>query len=171
MEDQTSQVDEGVENYNFVQINKGYMQQLGALIKKNSLSAQILMFLVDKMGKHTNAVVCSYKTLQEATGYKRSSVAQAIKTLKEDRWVEAVKVGSATAYCVNAKVFWQAARNQKKYAMFQATVVASESEQDSDFHNLSKKDIKNIPFIDKDDRAIISNDPLPPPDQQEMLLN
>lgn len=168
---EATSLDADRDNYNFVQINKGYMKQYRSLIKKSPLGTQILMFFVEKMGRQTNAVICSYKTLEEVTGYKRASIAKAVKILKEDRWIEAVKVGNATAYCINAKVFWQAARNQKKYAMFAATVVASESEQDSDYHQLTKHDLKHIPFVENKERPVITNDELPPPDQQEMPLN
>ncbi|OSK13644.1 replication protein [Escherichia coli M056] len=91
------------------------------------------------MGKTTNAVVCSYATLTEVTGYSRRSVATAIKILKDDRWIQVVKVGNASAYCINEKVIWQAGRNQRKYAIFSATVVASESEQESDYHLKKRK--------------------------------
>lgn len=159
------------ENYNFVQINKSYLKQYRGLVKKSSVATEILMFLVEKMGRTTNAVVCSYKTLEEVTGYSRSTVSRGIKLLKDDHWIDAVKIGSATAYCVNARVFWQAANNQKKYAIFQATVVASESEQDSDYHKLARHNMKHIPFVENDERAIVTNEELPPPDQQEMILD
>lgn len=166
-----SEIDQGKENYNFVQINKSYIKSYRGLIKKSPVAAEILMFLVEKMGRTTAAVVCSYRTLEEVTETSNSTVTRAIKLLKKDRWIEAIKVGSATAYCVNAKVFWQAARNQKKYAMFEATVVASESEQESEYHELAKHPLKHIPFVDRNERAIIGNEELPPPDQQEMTLN
>ena len=108
------------ENYNFIQLSRCYLKSWRGLIRKNPLAAEILMFLVEKMGRTTNAVVCSYKTLCELTGYSRTSVANAIKILKEDNWIESVKIGSATAYCVNERVAWQAAKNQRKYAIFSA---------------------------------------------------
>lgn len=142
-------LDEGKSNYNFVQVNKGYMKQYRLLIKKSPVAAEILMFLVENMGKTTNAVVCSYKTLQEITETSSSTVTRAIRTLKKDNWIEAVKIGSATAYCINARAFWQAARNQKKYAIFQATVIAGFNEQESNYHQLAKHDLKYIPIVDK----------------------
>lgn len=164
-------LDEDKKNYNFVQINKGFLKQYRNLIKKSSVATEILMFLVEKMGVTTNAVVCSYKTLEEVTGYSRSTIARSIKLLKQDNWIDAVRIGNATAYCVNARVFWQKGRNEKKYAMFQATVIASESEQDTDYRTISKRDIKHIPLIDPDERPLVTNEVLPPPDQQEMSLS
>ncbi|MBM4964554.1 plasmid replication initiation protein, partial [Vibrio parahaemolyticus] len=111
----------------------------------------------------------SYKTLQEVTGYSRPSVGRAIKTLKDMNWIDSVKVGSATAYAVNERIVWQSGKNQRRYAMFSATVVASESEQEKGFAENNHK-IKHIPFIERTERVIVSNDELPPPDQQELNL-
>ena len=148
---------EGRENYNFLQVSKGYLPQWRALVKASPLAAEILFFFMEKMGRTTNAVVCSYQTLQEVTGYSRPTVARAISKLKEDRWVDTVKVGSATAYCVNEKVVWQAARDQRRHAIFSATVIASESEQPSDYHLKAKEELKHIPFV-KRGEIMISED-------------
>jgi len=159
------------DNHNFVQVSRAYMKEWRLLTRKNALASEILLYLVEYMGRTTNAVVCSYSTLMEVTGVSRASVARAVKILKEDRWMEAVKIGNATAYCVNAKAFWQAGRNQKKYAVFQATVIASSSDQDSDFLEKSKQDLRYIPFVGSKERALVGNDELPPPDQRDLDLN
>ncbi|MDF5356561.1 replication/maintenance protein RepL [Vibrio parahaemolyticus] len=157
------------DNYNFVQVQKGHMKQWRELIQKQPLSAEIMFYFMEVMGRNTNAVVCSYKTLQEVTGYSRPSVGRAIKTLKDMNWIDSVKVGSATAYAVNERIVWQSGKNQRRYAMFSATVVASESEQEKGFDENSHK-IKHIPFVERTERVIVSNDELPPPDQQELNL-
>jgi hypothetical protein len=157
------------DNYNFVQVQKGHMKQWRELIQKQPLSAEIMFYFMEVMGRNTNAVVCSYKTLQEVTGYSRPSVGRAIKTLKDMNWIDSVKVGSATAYAVNERIVWQSGKNQRRYAMFSATVVASESEQEKGFDENNHK-IKHIPFIERTERIIVSNDELPPPDQQELNL-
>lgn len=157
------------DNYNFVQVQKGHMKQWRELIQKQPLSAEIMFYFMEVMGRNTNAVVCSYKTLQEVTGYSRPSVGRAIKTLKDMNWIDSVKVGSATAYAVNERIVWQSGKNQRKYAMFSATVIASESEQEKGFEENNHK-IKQIPFIERSERVIVSNDELPPPDQQELNL-
>lgn len=158
----------GRDNYDFVQLSRGYLKAWRELSIKQPLAAGILMYLVEHMGRTTNAVICSYKTLQEVTGYSRPSIARAIKVLKEDNWVEAVKVGSATAYCVNERVAWQAGKNQRKYAMFSATVVASQNEQDSTYLEKAKQELKYIPVVRTGEQAIVSNEDLPPPDQRDL---
>lgn len=147
------------------------MKQWRELIKKQPLAAEIMFYFMEVMGKNTNAIVCSYKTLQEVTGYSRPSVGRALKTLKEMNWVDTVRVGSATAYAVNERIVWQSGRNQRKYAMFSATVVASQSEQDKDYDTENKAPIRHIPFVDRSERVLIADDQLPPPDQQELDLD
>ena len=164
-------MEEKSENYNFIQLQKGYMKQWRELIKKQPLAVEIMFYFMEVMGRTSNAVVCSYKTLQEITGYSRPSVARAIKHLRENNWIDSVKIGSATAYAVNERVAWQARKNQRKYAVFSAVVVASESEQDSNFSELASKPIRHIPLIDEHERVVISNEELPPPDQDEMDLD
>lgn len=156
------------ENYDFVQLSRGYLKAWRELSIKQPLAAGVLMYLVENMGRTTNAVICSYKTFQEVTGYSRPSIARAIKVLKEDNWIDTVKVGSATAYCVNERVAWQAARNQRKYAIFSATVVAAESEQDSTFSDKARQELKYIPVIKTGEQAILTDEALPPPDQQDL---
>lgn len=160
------------DNYDFVQVSRGYLKEWRALTRKSALATEILMYLVEHMGKTTNAVVCSYSTLTEVTGMSRASVARAVKLLKEDRWIEAVKVGNATAYGVNARVFWQARRNQKHYAIFQATVIASGSEQESGYFEKEKQPLKHIPFVgQRPERIVTGSEKLPPPDQQDLDLD
>lgn len=158
-------------NIDFVQLSRSYLRNWRGLIRKNPLSAEVLMFLIEKMGKPTNAVICSYKTLQESTGYGRSSIGNAIKVLKDDNWIQSIKVGSATAYCVNAKVAWQTTRNQMKYAVFSATVVASMTEQDKEYIE-DKTELKYIPYTSHKDHMIVDDkEQLPPPDQQDLPLD
>lgn len=168
MTDKEIQKSHDNDNYNFVQISKGYLQAMRKLARKSPLAHEILYYLVEHMGINTNAVVCSYRTLCDITGVSRPTVGRAIKLLKDDNWIDAVKVGNATAYAVNERVFWQSGRANRKYAIFSATVIASESEQESDYHVRAKKKLTHIPFIDDDDNVSVSNEKLPPPDQDEM---
>lgn len=81
-----------------------------------------------------------------------------------------MKIGNASAYCVNERVFWQAGRNQRQYAVFSATVIAAASDQDSDFHNKAKHKLTYIPVIRDNDIPVTGTDQLPPPDQQDLDL-
>lgn len=160
--------DEGKDNYNFVQLNKGYLKEMRGLASKSPVGMQILFYLTEHMGRTTNAVVCSYKVLQEVTGLSRSSIANGVRVLKDDNWIDAIKIGGSTAYCINERVLWQAGRNQRRYAKFSATVIASETEQDSDYHKRAKTKLTHVPVIEDGEFVSISNERLDPPDQDEL---
>ncbi len=79
------------DNYNFIQLSREYLKEMRALVRKNALAHEVLYFFVEHMGRTTNAVICSYKVLQELTGKSRPSVARAIRVLREDNWIETIK--------------------------------------------------------------------------------
>lgn len=131
-------------NHDFVQVTRSYLPEWRQLTRKSPLAAEILLFLIEHMGKQNNAVVASYATIQKLTGRSRATVARAIKLLKEQNWIDVVQVGTATAYAVNERVAWRTHANQRQYAMFSATVVAGASEQ----REIRKSSLKHIPVID-----------------------
>ena len=94
----------GNENFNFVQLSRSYLHQMRKLARKSPIAHEILYYLVEHMGRTTNAVVCSYTTLCEITGVSRPTVGRAIKLLKDDQWIDTVKIGNANAYCVNEEI-------------------------------------------------------------------
>ena len=159
------------ENYNFVQLSRNYLKEMRGLARKSPVAHEILYYLVEHMGRTTNAVVCSRNVLAEVTGCSIATVGRAIRVLKDDSWIDTVKIGNASAYCVNERVFWQAARNQRQYAVFSATVIAAASEQDSDFREKAKQKLTYIPVIEDNDIPVSGNEQLPPPDQQDLELH
>jgi len=158
------------DNYNFVQLSRGYLREMRGLARKSPIAHEILYYFVEHMGRTTNAIVCSRKVLSEVTGCSIATVGRAIKILKDDNWIDTVKIGTANAYCVNERAFWQAGRNQRKYAIFSATVIASASEQDSDYAEKAKQKLTYIPVIEPNDILVTGNDKLPPPDQCDLDL-
>lgn len=157
-------------NHNFVQLSRSYLRDMRALARKSPVAHELLYYLVETMGKTTNAVVVSYSTLCEVLQVSRPTTARAVKILKTDRWIDAVKIGSATAYCVNEKVFWQSGRNQRRYAKFSATVVASETEQDADYMNTLDHPLTYVPIIENREIVTHGSEELPPPDQGDLDL-
>lgn len=156
------------DNYNFVQVSRSYLREMRGLARKSPVAHEILYYFVEHMGRTTNAVVCSRNVLAEVTGCSIATVGRAIRVLKDDNWIDTVKIGNASAYCVNERAFWQAGRNQRQYAIFSATVIAAASEQDSDFREKAKQKLTYIPVIEDSDIAVTGKDQLPPPDQQDL---
>ena len=159
-----------ITNRNFVQLSRQYLKDWRQLIRVSPLAAEILMFLVEKATTTNNgaqAVVCSYAVLQEVTGYKRSSVASAIKLLKDNKWIQAIKVGTTHAYAINEKVAWRGAANGRQYAIFSATVISAASEQEKGMIEDTTK-LKRIPVVRKNETITVSGEDLPPPDQKDL---
>ncbi|MEC5007256.1 plasmid replication initiation protein, partial [Escherichia coli] len=65
---ETGQSQESKDNFNFVQLSRSYLKQLRNLARKSPIAHEILYYLVEHMGKTTNAVICSYATLWDITG-------------------------------------------------------------------------------------------------------
>lgn len=154
-------------NVNFVQWDRRSMAAFRGLTSKNPLAAEMLIWMAEKMGRD-NALVCSYETLMSITGKSRPTVARAIKVLKEDSWVQAVRIGSATAWVINSAVFWTSSAHGKQYSQFHATVIASRDEQDES--ELAKKDLLRPPMWRSGERPVPGPQDLPPPDQKDLEL-
>lgn len=161
-------------NYHFVQIEKRAMREIRRLAKESPAAHEILLILAEKMNRE-NAIMCSIQTLQQLTGRSRPTVSRAIKVLKDEMWVQVVKVGTANAYLINNSVFWQSS-GDKKFAHFRAAIITSATEQDEDPDVMAKAKLKHFPYLEVRDavtdgaQLLISNDDLPPPDQAEMDL-
>jgi hypothetical protein len=153
-------------NYNFVQIEKRALREIRFLMDRNTTAAKVMFILAEKMNRQ-NALVCSYDTLSKITGFGRTSLHKAIKYLKESQWIQVVKVGTANAYIINSKVFWQS-YGDKKMTVFHAAIVASSDEQEEPVENWDKVQLKHFPFLNYDEEAVIKNERLPPPDQEEI---
>lgn len=152
-------------NYNFVQVQKSALKDMRGLAARSPKAMQLLLTLVEKMNRE-NAIMISKKTLEQITGMSSASVTRAIKLLKEERWVQIIKVGTSNVYRVNSLAFWQAAKDQR-YTSFRATIVASENEQDENWDGVK---LKHFPLLESNDveKMQIVDEQLPPPDQGEL---
>lgn len=155
-------------NVNFVQWDRRSMAAFRQLTSKNALAAEMLIWMAEKMGRD-NALVCSYETLMAITGKSRPTVARAIRVLKDDNWVQAIRIGSATAWVINSAVFWTASAHGKQFSQFHATVIASRDEQDE--QELAKRALLRPPMWRADERPVPGTEELPPPDQQDLELS
>lgn len=115
-------------NIGFVQVDEINMDALALLAFKVPASVGLLLMMAKRMSR-TNALVASQQALMEITGMSRSSLYRAIKELQDRRYIDVVKIGSASAYVVNSNVFWKS-HGDKKHTVFNATVIATSSEQE-----------------------------------------
>lgn len=116
---------------NFIQINneETIYSAEDWLIENSPIAYRILRFLMKNMDKH-NAVICSYLVLQEKFGISKETVRKSIKILKDKKYLDVLKSGSANVYTINKKIAWKSAGKNYKHAKFSANIILSVDEQD-----------------------------------------
>lgn len=111
------------------------------LVKVSPLSYRILQFFVQHMD-HYNAIICSYKVLQERFEVSRASVANAIRILREYQFVFAVKTGSSNVYLVNKTLYWNSWGSNYAKAEFGVKLIVSLSEQNKATQNRIQRQLQ-----------------------------
>ena len=119
----------GKTNSGFVQVSKAYLDTLDGLYEQSPSAGKVLVKMVKVMNKQ-NALLISQQSLCKLCGISLPTVKRAITVLRQQNWVEVIKVGQANVYRVNSNVFWQA-RADGKWASFSAEVLVDWDEQDS----------------------------------------
>jgi hypothetical protein len=111
------------------------------LIAKSPAAYRIFRFLVSNMDNY-NAVICSYKVLQEKFACSQATVKRAIQLLKQHKYIDVARTGGANIYMINKHLYWNSWGTNFAYAEFDAKVIISASEQDDDIQTKIKTEIK-----------------------------
>ena len=158
-------------NMDFVQVSRADMRAIAELGAKNSIALKLLMTFAQTMDRQ-NAVMISFKAMEEIMGKSRPTLDRAIRLLKEDNWLQVVKVGTANAYVLNSAVFWTDSNDKPSMTNFTARIVTTLNEQDMDLRKNRNVRLKRTPtIVPNGERVILDTEPLPPPDQQDLDLN
>ena len=110
-------------------------------MKKSTVAYCVMDFLASKMDRY-NAVICSYKVLQEVFDYSRATIAEAIKLLKEHKYIDIVRTGGSNIYMINKQLYWNSWGTNYAYAEFGANIIISASEQDKETQEQIKLEIQ-----------------------------
>lgn len=136
---------------------------------ENPSASLVFSVLREYMQIGNNAVTISNKTLCEILNKSRATITRAINHLSSNNFVQIIKSGTSNTYVVNERIAFSGSHGQRK-AVFSATIVAHESEQDKEtLENIER--LKSVPIIRFKERAILDDETLPPPDQQDLDLN
>ncbi len=131
----------------FYQINKDKSEFLQSCLNENPNALKILLFIFDNMDNY-NAVVCSYKVLEETLHLSNRTISRAIKYLKDNGFVYVYKSGTANVYVANKKLVWNSRGTNYKYCKFPANIILSKTEQENIKHktqiNTTKTNIVSI---------------------------
>lgn len=160
-------------NRDFVQVSRSEMRKISELSAKSGgqVALNVLMILAQSMNKQ-NAVMISYSVLQNLTKKTRPTINRAIKLLKDDNWIQVLKIGNANIYVLNSSVFWTDIAG-KKTASFSAQIITTLEEQETDVRSMQNVTLRTIPSFLEDPQVIangleLGSDQLDPPDQQDI---
>lgn len=113
----------------WVQLNKDAYKAEDWLMAKSPIAYRIFKFLINNMDSY-NAVMCSYKVLEEEFNVSSSTVTRGVKLLKDRQYIDVYKSGTSNIYAVNKQIAWSSWGNNFKHGKFGANIIISESEQD-----------------------------------------
>lgn len=115
--------------YKFIQLSEEFMPAFRKLAKDSPCGNAILLYVMQEMKKQDNSFICSYKALQENTGFSKATIARGLTYLEEHNWIERLNVGKALIINLNERVAWKSSYTDRKYAKFSATVIVDLDEQ------------------------------------------
>ena len=113
------------------QFNLEHTERIIWLQLKHPSAAAVLSFLVDQMDV-TNALVCSYRVLEDALGLSRATASRCVKILRENGFIFVRRTGRSNIYAIDDRIFWKSYGHNRKYSKFPANVVIALSEQDEE---------------------------------------
>ena len=137
----------------------------------NGTALAILHFMTSRLHRGTNAVVMSHEAIAKTMNITDRTVRTATQKLAEAKFVQILKSGSSNVYIINHQVAWQGNRGAR-FAAFGAELVLHEAEQAKPVDELIEdaKTMQTVPIMDFGERVLVGNEPIDPPDQQEMEL-
>lgn len=130
----------------FVQLTKNKMPDLRKHLLVNPLAVAIFLFIAQNMERN-NVLICSMSVFIEETGKARATVARAVKYLKDQGLMYAVRFGSCSGYALDGEYVWTTFHHPGRYAVFEnAKALASKSENKVIVKKLATAFNKNPPL-------------------------
>lgn len=164
-ERELARVKHGAVNSNFVQVSKVYIAEMKELARNAPSAHTVLWTLVQEMNKQ-NSIMISVPSLAKLTNMSPATIKRAIQLLRDQLWVEVLKIGTSNVYRVNASVVWQD-RADSKWAAFDARLVVNFDEQDEKTKRTPRISTKHIPLVLADDLSTL--DAVPSPREQQAI--
>lgn len=155
------------EHSHFAMVELRALEAMADLNKRAPKAVSLLMLLVRHMSPGGGGVVVvSRDTLRELMGSSMPTVDRALRVLIDEGWVQRIRISGAHALAVNSRVAWIGPRGQLSHAVFEATVIASRSEQDA--LALEPPPMRHVPML-RPGEALVSTGPgLDPPSQPSL---
>ena len=120
-------MNEDLKNDNFVQLYRDYMPEIRWLTKNNPTASQLFLVFAEHMGTD-NSIICSYDVIMDLLEVSRPTVSRAIKFLKENGFIDVLKIGKSNVYVLNHEIVWTTDHKKKQYAKMNSSVLISRKE-------------------------------------------
>lgn len=149
----------------WVQTERKAHEAWASLIGRKPRAAELLHHLVAQMG-HQNAVVVPQKVLAKLMGRSIDTVQRALRDLEAERWIQVVKMngpGTVAAYVINDRVAFQGKRENMRFSLFSANVIADADDQDP--LTLEHSELRRIPTLFPGERQLPHGPGEDPPSQ------
>ena len=143
----------GAVNAGFIQVSKLYIDEMNDLAQHAPSAHRVLWTLIKEMNKQ-NAVMISQNSLCKLTRLSSATVKRSVALLRDQQWLEVLKMGTANIYRVNSNVVWQD-RADGRWASFNAHVILNFDEQDSVTKASPSVRTRHIPFVEADDEVAL----------------
>ena len=154
----------------WIQTDRKVHEAWARMIARKPKAAMLAHYLAANVGEH-NAVVASHKTLAHMLDVHVTTIKRAISDLVAENWLEVRQIGqtgTACAYVLNHRVAWSGKRDNIRYALFSATVIAASDEQ-PDFHELGEQQpLRELPRLFPGERQLPAGEGEPPPSEPSL---
>lgn len=139
----------------FVQVERSALLPWERLIALDSVAARMMMIFLHRMNKR-NAIVISQATLAKLLGVGVRTVQRSMRTLRENAWIQLVKVGNVSVIVINHTVAWQDSRDLRgRFSTFEAVVVADAAEQDESTLQMDGP-LHRVPYVVPPETALVN---------------
>lgn len=152
----------------YYMMSRAAEKNLRTIQRESPAAALVFSVIRENMQIGSNAVTVSQAALCKILNRSRATISRAVKYLADNQYVQTIKTGNVSTYVVNEQIAFAGNAGQRK-AVFSATVVAHECEQEEGWDQVKK--LKAVPIIYGDERPILGGDGVPPPDQNDLDLN
>lgn len=153
------------QNHHFAMVELLALEGLSELINSAPQAARLIVTLIRNMPPGGGGVVVvSRQAMCELLDCSMPTVERALRILINGGWVQRMRIGSAHALAINRRVAWAGSRGDIQHAVFEATVIASRSEQDD--LSLNPPPTRHIPILQENEIPIPTGDGKTPPSQR-----
>lgn len=155
------------EHAHFAMVELRALEAMTELNARAPKSVSLLLALIRRMSPGSaGVVVCSRETMRELLGVSMPTVERALRVLINEGWVQRIRIGGAHALAINSRVAWIGPRGQLQHAVFEATVIASRTEQDA--IALEPPPLRQVPVVMPGEIPLGVGPGLDPPSQPEL---